>query len=264
MDPSAYTIFSQVLSSHQELVDTVLAAINQVQALFRLPSLGQSLQLTIATLEIQLRAPLALQNFGGQQYKFLESFCHFQDSINNPDDNQPDHWDLAVYLTGLDLFSDQGAFNTLGLAHTGGMCSSRFACLLTEFGTMKKKYRGSSQYPSTGLGASFVLAHEIGHSLGLRHDDHQGLCQKVKKISSTSEIYILRMNNRSAFSSCLLLPKAVSIVCTNKSMNLLDCYALAKLHTLAVTSKCHKYFRLFPAELSGSLFGRIDDSSRHV
>ena len=33
-------------------------------------------------------------------------------------------------------------------------------------------------------------------------------------------------------------------------MNLLDCYALAKLHTLAVTSKCHKYFRLFPAELA--------------
>ena len=89
VDPSASTIFSQVLSSHQELVDTVLAAINQVQALFRLPSLGQSLQLTIATLEIQLRAPLTLQSFGGQQYKFLESFCQYQESINNPDDNEP-------------------------------------------------------------------------------------------------------------------------------------------------------------------------------
>ena len=99
VDPSASTIFSQVLSSHQELVDTVLAAINQVQALFRLPSLGQSLQLTIATLEIQLRAPLTLQSFGGQQYKFLESFCQYQESINNPDDNEPGTTPFSIFST---------------------------------------------------------------------------------------------------------------------------------------------------------------------
>ena len=34
------------------------------------------------------------------------------------------------------------------------------------------------QYPSAGFGTSFILAHEIGHSLGMRHDDHQG-CHKV-------------------------------------------------------------------------------------
>ena len=86
VDPSSYAIFSEVVSSHQELVDTIMATINQVQALYRLPSLGQTLQLTIATLEIQLRTPLTLQTFGGQQYQFLESFCNYQHSLNNPDD----------------------------------------------------------------------------------------------------------------------------------------------------------------------------------
>ena len=174
-------------------------------------------------------------------------------------------------MTGLDLWSKEGAFNTLGLAHTGGMCKPAYSCLVTEFGTrknhvhqlnndypphngfklqkpaknqIKKKFvnltnfeyeahtltgNGSHvnlmkfawnnllnhinlsyfcrvlaiqnhcapvdgrpdqnteqpqrpqygpQYPSAGFGTSFILAHEIGHSLGMRHDDHQG-CTKV-------------------------------------------------------------------------------------
>ena len=73
VDPTAYAIFTEVLD-HQELVDVTFSVINQVQALYNLPSLlgpdrANRIQFSISTLEIQLRAPLNLPNFAGQQYE---------------------------------------------------------------------------------------------------------------------------------------------------------------------------------------------------
>ena len=69
--------------------------------------------------------------------KLLESFCRYQEALNDPNENSEGHWDLAIFMTGLDLWSKEGAFNTLGLAHTGGMCKPAYSCLVTEFGTRK-------------------------------------------------------------------------------------------------------------------------------
>ena len=73
MDPTAYSILTEVLD-RQELVDVTFSVINQVQALYNLPSLlgpdrANGIQFSISTLEIQLRAPLNLPNFAGQQYE---------------------------------------------------------------------------------------------------------------------------------------------------------------------------------------------------
>ena len=61
----------------KELVDVTFSVINQVQALYNLPSLlgpdqeTNGIQFSISALEIQLRAPLNLPNFAGQQYEVL-------------------------------------------------------------------------------------------------------------------------------------------------------------------------------------------------
>lgn len=142
LDPAAYAGLSPVLSGGH-VSDITFSLINQVQALYRLPSLGPlPIHFSISSLEIQLRAPVSLQNYAGQQYQMLDSFCQYQFFLNGQHGRR---WDLAVYLTGLDLWAQQGSFNTLGLAHTGGICQPRYSCLVTEFATQYyftvEKYR---------------------------------------------------------------------------------------------------------------------------
>ena len=44
----------------------------------------------------------------------LDSFCNYQQGLNDWNDLHEGHWDLVVYLTRLDLWAQEGSFNTLG------------------------------------------------------------------------------------------------------------------------------------------------------
>ncbi|XP_042891104.1 A disintegrin and metalloproteinase with thrombospondin motifs 5-like isoform X3 [Penaeus japonicus] len=62
--------------------------------------------------------------------------------------------------------------STVGLAYVGGMCSSKVSCTISE---------------GTSFSASYIAAHEIGHSLSMPHDGDVGSwdCEGNKYLMSS-------------------------------------------------------------------------------
>ncbi len=76
----------------------------QIQAMYRLPSLGVNVDLVITYMEFQAKQPKELPHHGGERGKLLDSFCLYQKKKNPKKDDNPKHWDIALYISGLDFF----------------------------------------------------------------------------------------------------------------------------------------------------------------
>ncbi|KAI1885176.1 hypothetical protein AGOR_G00217490 [Albula goreensis] len=85
----------------------------------------------------------------------LKSFCKWQNQQNPLDDDHQQHHDAAILFTRQDLCGHHSC-DTLGMADVGTICSPERNCAVIE---------------DDGLHAAFTVAHEIGHLLGLSHDD---------------------------------------------------------------------------------------------
>uniref|UniRef100_A0A8C2JBF1 ADAM metallopeptidase with thrombospondin type 1 motif 5 n=1 Tax=Cyprinus carpio TaxID=7962 RepID=A0A8C2JBF1_CYPCA len=85
----------------------------------------------------------------------LKSFCKWQNQQNPLDDDHQHHHDAAILFTRQDLCGHHSC-DTLGMADVGTVCSPERSCAIIE---------------DDGLHAAFTVAHEIGHLLGLLHDD---------------------------------------------------------------------------------------------
>ncbi|XP_048865485.1 A disintegrin and metalloproteinase with thrombospondin motifs 5 [Brienomyrus brachyistius] len=85
----------------------------------------------------------------------LKSFCKWQNQQNPLDDDHEHHHDAAILFTRQDLCGHHSC-DTLGMADVGTICSPERSCAVIE---------------DDGLHAAFTVAHEIGHLLGLSHDD---------------------------------------------------------------------------------------------
>ncbi|XP_043241463.1 A disintegrin and metalloproteinase with thrombospondin motifs adt-2-like [Amphibalanus amphitrite] len=176
-------------------VDFILGFINQIQALYYLPSLGTKVDISINYLEIMETQQIS--HYDGERAQLLTSFCRYNAGRNKkaPGKNT---WDMGLYLSGLDFFEQlKGRRSpvTMGLAVIAGVCSPKYSCVIGELGTTNSQ---GKPYPSAGFTSAYIMAHEIGHNLGMFHDGQQNACAKDGFIMSPSR----GVKGETTWSSC--------------------------------------------------------------
>ncbi|XP_048225003.1 A disintegrin and metalloproteinase with thrombospondin motifs 17 [Perognathus longimembris pacificus] len=158
----------------------ILTVMNMVYNMFQHQSLGIKINIQVTKLVLLRQRPAKL-NIGHHGERSLESFCHWQNEEyggarylgNNQvpggkDDTPP--VDAAVFVTRTDfcVHKDEPC-DTVGIAYLGGVCSSKRKCVLAE---------------DNGLNLAFTIAHELGHNLGMNHDDDHSSCAGRSHIMS--------------------------------------------------------------------------------
>uniref|UniRef100_A0A8D0RJC1 Peptidase M12B domain-containing protein n=1 Tax=Sus scrofa TaxID=9823 RepID=A0A8D0RJC1_PIG len=149
----------------------ILTVMNMVYNMFQHESLGIKVNIQVTKLVLLRQRPAKL-SIGHHGERSLESFCHWQNEEyggarylgNNQvpggkDDTPP--VDAAVF----DVFCVSAA----GIAYLGGVCSAKRKCVLAE---------------DNGLNLAFTIAHELGHNLGMNHDDDHSSCAGRSHIMS--------------------------------------------------------------------------------
>ncbi|XP_023565662.1 A disintegrin and metalloproteinase with thrombospondin motifs 17 isoform X3 [Octodon degus] len=150
----------------------ILTVMNMVYNMFQHQSLGIKINIQVTKLVLLRQRPAKL-SIGHHGERSLESFCHWQNEEyggarylgNNQvpggkDDIPP--VDAAVFVTRTDfcVHKDEPC-DTVGIAYLGGVCSAKRKCVLAE---------------DNGLNLAFTIAHELGHNLGMSHDDDHSSC----------------------------------------------------------------------------------------
>uniref|UniRef100_A0A8C5PPJ1 ADAM metallopeptidase with thrombospondin type 1 motif 19 n=1 Tax=Leptobrachium leishanense TaxID=445787 RepID=A0A8C5PPJ1_9ANUR len=150
----------------------ILTILNMVYNLFQHKSLGVQINLRVTKLVLLHETPADMY-IGHHGEKMLESFCKWQleefGKKNDVNMEMSTSWaeeysavDAAVLITRMDfcVHKDEPC-DTVGIAYLNGMCSEKRKCIIAE---------------DNGLNLAFTIAHEMGHNMGINHDNDHPSC----------------------------------------------------------------------------------------
>lgn len=163
-DETGYNLFSPFFDRNDEkILDMLLAYINGIQAVYHHPSLGIAIDISLIRLEIMQKQPEDLPHHDGERGKLLDSFCNYAKKNNPTNEFNPNHWDMGLYVSGLDFYVMEGGQKnsaTMGLAIVNGLCIEQYSCVIAELGVTNQF---GKPFPSAGFTSVYVAAHEMGH-----------------------------------------------------------------------------------------------------
>ncbi|XP_040583441.1 A disintegrin and metalloproteinase with thrombospondin motifs adt-2 [Lepeophtheirus salmonis] len=184
LGPEAYKSLIGYFNTERKIREFLLTFVNGMQSLYHYPSLQQKVEFVIVHMEIM--KTWAFDGAHGKRETLLKNFCKYQASKNPVSDSNVKHWDIALFLSGLDFWARSGgrvSYSTMGLATVTGICTQKYGCVIGEIGVNSKE---GAPYPSTGFTSVYVMAHEIGHNLGMNHDGTGNNCPKDGFVMSGS------------------------------------------------------------------------------
>ncbi|GMT32401.1 hypothetical protein PFISCL1PPCAC_23698 [Pristionchus fissidentatus] len=152
-------------AASSKLEDYTLTLLNNIQIMYYQPTASPPLTFRVIRYEVLSSQPSALaphlHNYGHAQM-YLDRFCRYQRNLGVRD------WDHAILLTGYDIHRGAGSTSISGIARLDGMCDPWNTCTLAE---------------GLDFTSAFIGTHELGHSLGMRHDEPY--CQSKHIMSSS-------------------------------------------------------------------------------